>query len=229
MGELIKAEGLDKKYTIKKKEIVVLKGASLSVDQGDTVAIIGLSGAGKSTLMHILGGLDRPDAGSVSISGEKLYAVRESRRSEIRSKTIGFVFQSYHLMLEMDVLENVMLPAMAGRVAGMTGKALRSRAMSLLESVGLKERYNHTPLELSGGEQQRVAIARALMNDPTIILADEPTGNLDEQTGGGVMSVLQNLVKQKGATLVLVTHSDKIAASCKKIYKLGSGLIQRSV
>jgi len=228
MGELIKAVGLDKKYTIKKKEIEVLKSASLTVDKGDTVAIIGLSGAGKSTLMHILGGLDRPDSGSVSISGEDLYSASESRRTAIRSKIIGFVFQSYHLMTEMDVMENVMLPAMAGRVSGMTGTALRSRAMSLLESVGLKDRCNHTPLELSGGEQQRVAIARALMNEPAIILADEPTGNLDEQTGGGVMSILQDLVKQKGATLVMVTHSDKIAASCKKIYRLGAGLIQRT-
>ena len=174
---ILKATNLFKTYHLPHKIVEVLKGASISVSAGERVAIVGRSGAGKSTLLHVLGGLDKPDSGSVEVDGQELYFGSQFQCAAIRAAKIGFVFQAYHLLPEMDVTENVMLPALTG-VTSLTRRQMRERALSLLSQVGLSDRVTHKPLELSGGEQQRVAIARALMNEPNVILADEPTGNV---------------------------------------------------
>lgn len=222
MQPALSAVNLHKTYTLPHKRVAVLQGAHLNVAPGERVAIIGRSGAGKSTLLHVLGGLDHPDeaGGSVAHDGTDLYALSSRRRSAYRAANIGFVFQSYHLLPEMDVVENVMLPSFAlGRPSG----AARRRARELLENVGLADRLTHTPMELSGGEQQRVALARALMNDPRLILADEPTGNLDATTGGQVLELLFRFAS--GHALVLVTHSAGIAARCDRTLLLQDGLL----
>jgi predicted ABC-type transport system involved in lysophospholipase L1 biosynthesis ATPase subunit len=217
---LIEAENLHKRYMLKKHEISVLHGAELKVNTGETVAVVGRSGAGKSTLLHILGGIDRPDKGSgrVHIDGVDLYGVSGAKRTRVRAMTIGFVFQSYHLLNEMDVLENVVLPAMAVGISN-----AETRAMELLDAVGVADRAHHTPLELSGGEQQRVALARALINDPAVVLADEPTGNLDTETGGVVLDLLFKLTKDSGHALVMVTHNKTIAETCDRTLFLRNG------
>jgi len=217
---LIEAKNIHKRYKLKQHDICVLDGADLMVDAGETVAVVGRSGAGKSTLLHILGGIDRPDKGSghILIGGGDLYGMSGAKRSRIRATTIGFVFQSYHLLNEMDVLENVMLPAM-----GIGISSAGNRAMELLDAVGVADRAHHTPMELSGGEQQRVALARALINNPSIVLADEPTGNLDEETGGTVLDLLFKLTKDSGHALVMVTHSRQIAATCDRTLFLSDG------
>lgn len=219
---LVEAENLHKRYILKRGTVDVLRGADLRVDTGETVAVIGRSGAGKSTLLHILGGIDAPDAGSgaVWIDGTDVYGLSSGRRTRLRSDRIGFVFQTYHLLSEMDVLENVMLPA---RAAGRSLPATRRRAYELLEAVGVVERMHHTPLELSGGEQQRVAIARALINDPSVVLADEPTGNLDSETGAAVLSMLYALTRDRGHALVMVTHNETVAFSCDRCLRLEDG------
>jgi ABC-type lipoprotein export system ATPase subunit len=222
---LIRAENVHKTYHIQRKAVQVLCGASVEVRTGETVAIVGISGAGKSTLMHILGGLDQPEAGRVFVGERDLYALSQRERAMVRAKTVGFVFQSYHLMPEMDVTENVMLPAMALPRTLRPSQPARARALELLEAVGLSARAAHTPLELSGGEQQRVAIARALINDPQIVLADEPTGNLDTGTGGQVLEHLFQLTRSRGHALLLVTHSEKTAAACDRVLRLKDGLI----
>ena len=217
---LVEAENLHKKYILRHNEINVLKGTGLSVEAGESVAVVGRSGAGKSTLLHMLGGIDRPDkgSGSVRICGTDLYKVSASRRSRIRARKIGFVFQSYHLLNEMDVLENVVLPALA-----IGDRGAEERALELLDAVGLAERAHHTPQELSGGEQQRAAIARALINSPNVVLADEPTGNLDSETGAVVMKMLFRLICDKGRALVMVTHDERIAANCGRTLFLRDG------
>lgn len=222
---LIRVEDIHKTYVVEKTSLHVLKGASLKVNVGETVAIVGISGAGKSTLLHIIGGLDRPDDGRVVMKGEDLYGTSARQRTRIRATQIGFVFQSYHLLPEMDVLENVMLPAMALGSFVSTSLGPGRRALELLDSVGLADRANHTPMELSGGEQQRVALARALMNDPEVVLADEPTGNLDDATGGQVLEYLFSLTKKRGHTLVLVTHNEKIVVSCDRVLRLQNGCL----
>lgn len=222
MAELLRAENLHKTYSLPRNTVNVLQGASISVSSGQTVAVIGVSGAGKSTLMHILGGLDQPALGSVMIDGDDLFRMKPWARSKVRSERIGFVFQSYHLFPEMDVCENVMVPALAHR-GRMSAGVIRSRALDLLDAVGLKDRSTHTPMELSGGEQQRVALARALMNDPDIVLADEPTGNLDGSTGGQVLEYLFALIRERNHALVLVTHNREIASSCDSLLELREG------
>ena len=223
---LIKADGLRKAYVMRTKTIHVLNGVSLRVDEGETLAVVGVSGAGKSTLLHILGGLDRPDEGSVLVEESDLYGMSARRRSNVRREKIGFVFQSYHLLPEMDVLENVMLPAMARGRRGGSAAAMRSRAVELLEAVGLADRAGHTPLELSGGEQQRVALARALMNEPDVVLADEPTGNLDDHTGSKVLALLFALTQSRGHALMVVTHNERIAAKCDRMLRLDEGIVE---
>lgn len=220
----ISAVGIQKSYLLGKTRISVLKGVDVEVMRGTSLAILGASGAGKSTLLHILGALDTPDSGTVSIFGEKVSEMGQNRRAYIRATVIGFVFQSYNLLPEMDVLENVVLPSLALPFSSRIRTNARKRALSLIEQVGLADRANHTPPELSGGEQQRVAIARALMNDPSIILADEPTGNLDDETGSQVLGYLFDLSKAMGRTLVIVTHSEKVASRCDKQIKLCEGL-----
>ena len=222
---LIQAEHIFKTYAVRKKPLRVLKGAALSVREGETISIVGVSGAGKSTLLHILGGLDRPDRGRVKIEGRDLYGLSAAQRTGIRSSRFGFVFQSYHLLPEMDVMENVMLPAMARGSFFRSYSDMCDRAMDLLRSVGLAERAEHTPPELSGGEQQRVALARALMNDPHLVFADEPTGNLDDGTGSQILEYLFSLTKKRGHTLILVTHNEQISKSCDRILRLENGIL----
>ena len=221
---LIEAENIYKQYRMRGHVIPVLRGLACAVAAGESVAITGKSGAGKSTLLHILGGLDRPDkqSGPVRIGGEDLYRVSAAKRTGLRARKIGFVFQSYHLLPELDVLDNVMLPA---RALATGRKEMRARAMQLLAAVGMDRRSGHTPLELSGGEQQRVAIARALMNDPRVILADEPTGNLDDETGAQVLELLFDLVRKHDYALVIVTHNEQVASTCDRHLHLEKGLL----
>ncbi len=221
---MLEATDLHKTYILPHKRVEVLKGASMHVDKGERVAIVGRSGAGKSTLLHVLGGLDRPEAGEVSLGGQPLYAASQRVRTALRAAKIGFVFQSYHLLPEMDVTENVMLPAMTG-VLKITRAQMRERALALLEQVGLADRATHMPLELSGGEQQRVALARALINEPALILADEPTGNLDRMTGSQIMELLFGLSCTRDLALVMVTHSPETAALCDRVLELHDGLL----
>lgn len=226
MSVAVKAQGITKAYPMGLQTLQILRGVSLEVQEGERVAIVGPSGAGKSTLLHALGGLDRPTAGAVFFKGRDLYSLASQERTAIRARHIGFVFQSYYLLPELDVLENVMLPVMSLR--GRRGRAtgVQSKAEALLASVGLAERLRHTPLELSGGEQQRVALARALINDPELLLADEPTGNLDTETGEHVLRALFALTGERRHTLILVTHNPDIAARCDRVIRLRDGHIE---
>ena len=222
---ILEARDVRKTYRIDATSIPVLKGVSLRVMKGEAVSIMGASGAGKSTLLHTLGGLDLPSSGQVLLGGDDIYAMSAWRRSELRATRIGFVFQSYHLLPELDILENVMLPAMSRWGAFRRIDVLRKRAQELLMCVGLGHRAGHRPAELSGGEQQRAALARSLMNEPDMVLADEPTGNLDSQTGRQVLDYLFQLTKLKGHTLVLVTHNDAVAALCDRQLVLNDGCL----
>lgn len=217
----LQAIGLCKKYVMPHKSIDVLNEASLEVNAGELVAVVGRSGAGKSTLLNVLGGLDSPEKGEVLIDGKSLFDLSSSRRTALRAERIGFVFQSYHLLPEMTILENVMLPAMA--LGKLSSAEMRKRAADLLTLVGLEGRFSHRPSELSGGEQQRAAIARALINEPSIILADEPTGNLDKATGELVLDLLFDLVRTRGALMLIVTHDPGVAARCDRSLNLVSG------
>ena len=221
MARILEADQITRTYTIGKTTLEVLKGVSLSVEAGETVSIMGESGSGKSTLLHVLGGLDTPKKGRVHFNGQSVYGMSNLRRSRFRAENVGFVFQSFHLLPELDILENVALPAMALRAAGDT----KGRAAALLKEVGLEDRSTHRPQELSGGEQQRAALARALMNKPDIIFADEPTGNLDSKTGDKVLHYLFQLAERGGHTLVLVTHSKDVASRCGRQLVLKDGLL----
>jgi len=220
---ILQVECLGKTYMLGRAAIPVLRDVSLSVHAGEVISIIGASGSGKSTLLHILGALDQPSNGTVRFQGRDLYALSAAQRTVVRGRHIGFMFQFYHLLPELDVLENVMLPALStnGSSAG-----IRARAQSLLEAVGLAGRANHLPMELSGGEQQRVALARALMNHPDLMLADEPTGNLDSVTGSQVLEFLFALIRGKGHTLILVTHNIAVARLCDRVLELKDGHLQ---
>jgi len=230
--------------------VPVLKGASIHVHRGEWVAILGASGSGKSTLLHLLGGLDRPDpppaGGDVIFDNEALSLMSQGTLNRYRNRTVGFVFQFYHLLPELNVLENAMLPGLVGgrrwywwlfAAAGLlpafayeeiqyrvTARRLRPRAEELLRSFGLGHRLNHRPRELSGGERQRVAIARALMNQPQLLLADEPTGNLDEKTGGEILDLIA-AQHRSGLTIVMVTHDEAIAARADRIVRLHDGCV----
>jgi len=208
--------------------VEVLKGVDLTVRQGEFVAIVGASGSGKSTLLHILGGLDRPDKGVVEFDGRDLKRMRARELNRLRNEMVGFVFQFYHLLDELNVLENVVLPAMVSRtVIGwlLSRRAAKRRAMELLEQLGLKERVRHKPYQLSGGERQRVAIGRALMNQPRLLLADEPTGNLDSVTGSGILNVFEQL-NRAGQTIIMVTHDERVAARAQRVIVLEDGRIR---
>lgn len=226
--ELINVSGVAKEYRIGAHSVTVLKSAELTVAQGESVAVTGMSGAGKSTLLHILGGLQRPDAGAVLYRGQDIYRISAAARTRWRAQKAGFVFQSYHLLPEMDVLENVLLAARTG-VVFRSGRAARARADDLLKEVGLSARAHHLPQELSGGEQQRVALARALVNAPELVLADEPTGNLDPETGRQVMRCLLDLTEKQGHSLIMVTHDPRIAELCDRSLRIEDGVICQEV
>jgi len=205
----------------------VLKGVNFGVVRGEFVAVRGASGSGKSTLLHILGALDTPDKGEVFFEGQTIADFSGRKINEFRNKKIGFVFQFYHLLDELTVLENVLLAKMAGGSAAgwlANSKSAKSFACQLLGELGLSQRVSHRPFELSGGERQRVAIARALMNRPDVILADEPTGNLDSATGNGILSVFEKL-HSAGQTIVMVSHDEKIAARAQRVIRLADGKI----
>jgi ABC-type lipoprotein export system ATPase subunit len=228
METIIKAKGITKSYKMGKTKLDVLRGANLSVQKGEFLAVVGASGSGKSTLLHILGALDKPDSGSVHYKDQSLNRLRWGKLNHFRNKTIGFVFQFYHLLDELTVLENVTAPAMAS-VSTLGWMALKpkseERAHCLLERLGLKDRLRHKPYELSGGERQRVAIARALMNEPPLILADEPTGNLDSRTGHGILEVFKEL-NSEGQTIIMVTHDDRIAKQASRTIRLLDGKVE---
>ncbi len=222
---LIEAGEVWKSYRLGKVEVPVLRGVTLSVKRGEALAIVGASGAGKSTLLNVLGALDAPTEGTVLFGGRDLYRMSGRERAALRASRIGFVFQAFHLLPELDLVENIMLPALCHPAAWRSGPALRRRASELIERVGLSGRVKHRPDELSGGEQQRAALARALMNDPELILADEPTGNLDSQTGARVLDVLFALVRERRRTLVVVTHDPHVANRCDRHLCLADGVI----
>lgn len=225
---LLTAEGLHKSYRMGSTQVKVLKGVDLAVKKGEFVAIIGASGSGKSTLLHILGALDRPNKGVVTFEKRDLSRFSSGELNKFRNKTVGFVFQFYHLLDELSVLENVYLPAMTGRsVIGWFAcrKWAKDRARELLVQLGLAERARHKPYQLSGGERQRVAIGRALMNEPTLLLADEPTGNLDSAAGNGILEVLGRL-NRAGQTVIMVTHDERIAQRAGRIITLVDGRIE---
>jgi len=220
---LLSARNLHKTYTLGKRNLEVLRGVSLELDRGDFVALRGASGAGKSTLLHLLGGLDTPSSGEVVLGGKNIATLSRSDLAQLRNKRVGYIFQAYYLLPELDALENVCLPA---RMARKPPDASAARGRELLERVGLKERVEHKPYELSGGEQQRVAIARALINEPELILADEPTGNLDSHTGEDIISLLVGLRTEQKTTLVMATHDSKVAARAPRVIELVDGQIQ---
>jgi lipoprotein-releasing system ATP-binding protein len=218
--EILRAEKLRRTFHTGDGILTVLSDVELSVEQGSVVSVVGASGSGKSTLLQLLGGLDRPDSGRVLVNGEDIHALSEQERAGFRSDGIGFVFQFHHLLPDFTALENVLI---AGLIAGSKRRIAETRASELLSQVGLLERATHRPSELSGGEQQRVAVARALMNRPRLILADEPSGNLDAQNAVVLEELLWSLTKERDASLVLVTHDEKLARKADRCVRLKNG------
>lgn len=214
------AAGVSKGYDLPRVRIEVLRSVDLEVSAGEFVVVRGASGAGKSTLLHLLGGLDQPDSGEVRIRGEPLQRISAARRHAYRNRLVGFIFQGFHLLPELDAVENVALPA---RIARVGEREARRRADGLLRRVGLGHRLNHRPGELSGGEQQRVAIARSLVNAPPLLLADEPTGNLDSKTGAAVLALLLELRAEYGVALVIATHDHGVASRAGRVLALADG------
>ena len=219
---LIEAQDVHKIYKLGTRKLEVLKGVSMAVEPGEFLALKGASGAGKSTLLHLLAGLDSPSSGEIIFQGNRLNSLSGSELARLRNSQIGYVFQAYHLFPELDALENVCLPA---RISRRPAGAVEKKAQDLLARTGLKDRMDHKPYELSGGEQQRIAVARALINKPTIVLADEPTGNLDSAPGNLVIDLLWQLHEQHDSTLILVTHDTALAARARRILTLQDGAI----
>ncbi len=221
---LLKAENLSRTYRLKRMQVPVLKGLDLSVERGEWLAIFGKSGSGKSTLLHLLGGLDRPDknGGRVVFNDMPISRSRPGKLNRYRNRNVGFVFQFYHLLPELTVLENTLIAAMIG---GRVKPETRQYGEKLLDVFGLGERLRHRPAELSGGERERVAMARALINRPDLLLADEPTGNLDEQTGASIMDVLSDL-HGNDQTIIMVTHDKKLAARANRCLELVDGKLR---
>jgi putative ABC transport system ATP-binding protein len=223
MGLALRLERVTRRYRLGADNYVdALRGVYLNVEAGEMVAIMGPSGSGKSTLMHIAGGLDTPDSGAVWVEGERIDTLSDRRLTALRSRRIGFVFQGFNLLPALTALENT---ALAGQYCGMSRRQASRRAMELLAVLGLGERSRHRPSELSGGEQQRVAIARALMNDPCLLMADEPTGNLDSTTSAEIMTELERLNRERGMTLMLVTHDPGVATLCRRRVDMRDGLV----
>ena len=219
---MIDVVGLYKTFPMGGRELVVLNDINLHIARGELIAIIGASGAGKSTLLQILGTLDRPTKGTVSFEGQNLFQLTEQQQAEFRNRRVGFVFQFHHLLPEFTALENACLPAM---IQKREMADVISEATKLLGEVGLADRLHHKPGELSGGEQQRVSVARALMQQPDLVLADEPTGNLDSHTGDALFTLLRQLNRSRGTTFVIVTHNDKLSAQADRIISMQDGMI----
>ncbi len=223
MESFIEVSKVFKSFELGRTIVQVLKGVDLKVERGSWVALLGASGSGKTTLLDIIGTLSRPDSGRVSVGGVDLSAMPPSQLVSFRRRKIGFVFQAYHMMPELSIVENVMLP---GMLDGLPKAKRLERAESLLSKVGLGHRFKHRPNELSGGEQQRAAIARCMMNSPSLILADEPTGNLDSVTGGGILELFKSIRSEgEGATIVMVTHDRNVAALADRIVELKDGVV----
>ena len=219
---ILTATGIRKSYSLGRRTLDVLRGVDFTARRGEFVALRGASGAGKSTLLHLLGGLDRPDAGDIQVCGQNLGQLPTATLTEFRNRRVGFIFQAYHLLPELDAVENAALPA---RMARVPAKVAQARAEDLLRRVGLGERFEHRPYELSGGEQQRVAIARCLINNPELILADEPTGNLDTKTGAEILELLLSLRAEHRTTLIIATHDASVAAKAERVVELVDGLV----
>ncbi|RME07446.1 MAG: ABC transporter ATP-binding protein [Anaerolineae bacterium] len=218
---VVDARDLVKIYTMGEVQVHALRGLSLTIAQGEVVSIMGPSGSGKSTLMNILGCLDRPTSGEYYLDGESVAQLNDDQLADIRNRKVGFVFQSFNLLPRATALANVELPLRYAR----NGRNRRKRALEALEAVGLADRVHHRPNELSGGQQQRVAIARALVNNPSIVMADEPTGNLDTASGEAIMELLLNLNKERGVTLIIVTHDPEIAALTQRVIHIRDGKV----
>jgi putative ABC transport system ATP-binding protein len=217
---VVETEDLTMTYKIKDHEVIALNKVNLKIERGDFIAIMGPSGSGKTTLINIIGGLDRPTKGRVILDGNDLNDMNETALTQLRCRKIGFVFQSYNLIPILTALENVELPTVAAKLSGDEG---RSRALNILNQVGLGDRLNHRPLELSGGEQQRVAVARALVNSPSIVLADEPTGNLDSDTGLQLINLIRKLNIESGVTFIICTHDQMVAQHANRIIRIKDG------
>jgi lipoprotein-releasing system ATP-binding protein len=220
MSKLLEICGLSKSYKSGEQQLEILSNLSLSLEEEEMIAITGVSGSGKSTLLHLIGGMDRPDRGSIKVLGREILELSPLELSSFRNKTIGFVFQSHHLLPEFTALENVMMPLL---VRGDAPHEAAKTANTLLEDVGLENRGHHRPGELSGGEQQRIALARALAGKPRLLLADEPTGNLDPATGETIGQLIKTLHSKRRLTSIVVTHNERLAYKCTRIYRLEKG------
>ncbi len=228
MNPVLQARAVQKSYLIGKREIPVLRGVDLALQPGEKVALLGASGAGKSTLLHLLGLLDTPTSGEILYDGEVVQNLTVAERARLRHRHVGFVFQFYHLIPELTALQNVVLAKMMGTsVFGYWGarKRCRNDAAERLGKVGLADRLHHRPSELSGGERQRVAIARALLSEPRVVLADEPTGNLDSQTAAGVVELMFSIQQERGLAFLLVTHDEGLARRCDRVVRMKDGAV----
>jgi len=221
MATALECQGLWKLYEMGEEKIQAVRGINLSIEQGDMIAIMGPSGCGKTTLLNVLSGIDEPSAGQVLIAGNPLFGISDDERTNIRAKEMGFIFQKFHLLDVMTAVENVEVPLL---LMGNSPANARDVAMRALEKVGLVDRSKHRPSELSGGQQQRVSIARAIVHSPSVILCDEPTGNLDSETSNQVMSLLEE-INQSGTTVVIVTHDEEVAKRCNRTIRLRDGVI----
>lgn len=224
---VLQVSGLQFSYPSPSGEVAILKGVDLHLERGQSLAIVGASGSGKSTLLHLFAGLDLPQAGTVRLCGQDFVApakqgISDDKRSALRNKHMGFVYQFHHLLAEFSALENVALPL---RIAGVGKKQAHAKALALLERVGLRERAHHLPAELSGGERQRAAIARALVNEPDCLLADEPTGNLDQQNAQSAFALMQEMISEQQRALVIVTHDEMLAKQMQHCYHLRDGVL----
>lgn len=222
MNSVLEAIEVKKNFSDAHRVLEVLKGVNLCVQKGESIAIAGVSGAGKSTLLHLLGALDRPSAGTIILAGHNYNDLKDKELAQIRNRRVGFIFQFHHLLAEFSALENVMIPSL---INGSPREEVTKRAKLLLEEVGLGERLNHRPAKLSGGEQQRVAMTRALVNDPDLVLADEPTGDLDLNTGAEMINLIWAHTVERDKSLVIVTHDPEIASKAHRIYRLHNGIL----